>query len=116
VKSIFDAYYEDAIAGNDIFYSRFSEGVFSSCAFTPIISKAATMGLVFIYESDEAQGGFSWACRHAEKHLHCGHCSFRAAGDFCAAADHEADHYHPGCYHLRAGGRIQLPDPGQRQR
>ena len=56
VRSIFDSYYEDAIAGNDIFFSRFSEGVFSSCAFTPIISKATTMGLVFIYEHDEVQG------------------------------------------------------------
>ena len=56
VKSIFDTYYEDAVAGNDVFYSRFSEGVFSSCAFTPIIGKAATLGLVCIYENDQVQG------------------------------------------------------------
>ncbi|MDR2568818.1 MAG: HAMP domain-containing histidine kinase, partial [Oscillospiraceae bacterium] len=40
----------------DIFYSRFSDGAFSSGAFTPIISQGAAIGAVYVFDEDKNQG------------------------------------------------------------
>jgi len=42
--------------GNDVFYTRFSEGSFSSSAFTPIISRGSAIGAVYVHDEDPDQG------------------------------------------------------------
>jgi signal transduction histidine kinase len=47
----------EALAGNDVFYSRFSGGAFSSSAFTPVIdTNGAVIGVVYVHEYDVEQG------------------------------------------------------------
>lgn len=47
----------NALAGNDVFYSRFTAGTFSTSAFTPINnSQGVIMGVVYVHELDSAQG------------------------------------------------------------
>ncbi|NLA87087.1 MAG: HAMP domain-containing protein, partial [Clostridiales bacterium] len=46
-----------AMEGNDVFYSRFSGGAFSSSAYTPILPSVGTvMGIVYVREYDVEQG------------------------------------------------------------
>jgi len=45
-----------ALAGYDIWYSRFADGTFSSSALTPIMSQGEEIGVVYIYEKDSHQG------------------------------------------------------------
>jgi signal transduction histidine kinase len=46
-----------AMEGNDVFYSRFSGGAFSSSAYTPILTSSGdVMGIVFVQEYDIEQG------------------------------------------------------------
>ena len=45
-----------AIEGDDVFYTRFSEGAFSSSAFAPVMSRGAAIGAVFVHEEDRDQG------------------------------------------------------------
>ncbi len=47
----------EALAGNDVFYSKFSGGAFSSSAFTPVIdTTGAVIGVVYVHEYDVEQG------------------------------------------------------------
>jgi len=43
-------------SGFEIFYSRFSDGAFTSEALTPIISKGEAIGVVYIFDKDTHQG------------------------------------------------------------
>jgi len=45
-----------AIEGFDVFYAQFSEGSFASSAFTPVVSRGATIGAVFVHDVDMEQG------------------------------------------------------------
>ncbi len=46
-----------SISGNDVFYSRLSEGVFSSSALTPVIdADGKIIGVVYVHEYDHEQG------------------------------------------------------------
>ena len=45
-----------ALEGFNIFYARFSDGVFSSRAFTPIMSFETVIGVVYVHEEDAEQG------------------------------------------------------------
>ncbi|MDR3278777.1 MAG: HAMP domain-containing histidine kinase [Oscillospiraceae bacterium] len=45
-----------SLGGYDVFYSRFSDGAFSSSAFTPIMRGGAVTGAVYVHESDSDQG------------------------------------------------------------
>ena len=40
----------------EVFYTMFSEGVFSSSAFAPIVSRGEIIGAVFVHEDDPEQG------------------------------------------------------------
>jgi len=44
------------LEGNDVFYSRFSEGSFSSSALAPVMSRGAAIGAVYVHEVDLEQG------------------------------------------------------------
>ena len=45
-----------ALAGFDVFYANFSGGAFSSNAFSPVISKGATIGAVYVHDYDDDLG------------------------------------------------------------
>lgn len=45
-----------ALAGKDVFISTFSDGAFRSSAATPVMYRNATIGAVYLYEYDGAQG------------------------------------------------------------
>ena len=45
-----------ALSGNDVFFARFSDSSFSSSAFTPIMSKGAVIGAVYVHDEDPEQG------------------------------------------------------------
>lgn len=48
---------DEALAGNDIFYSRFTGGAFSSSAFTPVTDMdGSVIGVVYVHEYDIEQG------------------------------------------------------------
>ncbi len=48
-----------AINGFDVFFSRLTEGVFSSSAFTPVIDdEGSVIGVVYVHEYDSEQGAF----------------------------------------------------------
>jgi len=42
--------------GNDVFYTTFSEGSFSSSAFMPVISRGIAIGAVYVHDEDPDQG------------------------------------------------------------
>jgi signal transduction histidine kinase len=57
IQPNFLAYFiETALEVKDIFYSEFSDGVFSSSALTPIMSQGAAIGVVYAFDEDENQG------------------------------------------------------------
>ena len=45
-----------ALRGNDVFYSRYSDKVFTSTAACPIVYRGMVIGAIYILEVDEAQG------------------------------------------------------------
>lgn len=45
-----------ALRGNDVFYSRYQESAFYSCAVSPIVYRGMIIGAIYIQEIDEAQG------------------------------------------------------------
>lgn len=45
-----------ALRGKDVFYSKYSNGAFSSCAVSPIVYRGMVIGAIYIQEVDEAQG------------------------------------------------------------
>ncbi len=45
-----------ALRGKDVFYSRYSDKVFTSTAASPIVYRGVVIGAVYILEVDEAQG------------------------------------------------------------
>ena len=45
-----------ALSGNDVFYSRYQESAFHSCAVSPIVYRGMVIGAIYIQEIDEAQG------------------------------------------------------------
>ena len=47
---------EKAREGKDLFYAKFIDGSFFSSSLTPVVSKGAIIGLVYVYESDWEQG------------------------------------------------------------
>jgi len=47
---------EMALEGNDVFYTQFSDGVFSSSAFAPIMSGGAAIGVVYVQDEDRDLG------------------------------------------------------------
>ena len=47
-----------SMEGFDVFTAIFSEGMFSSSAFTPILSRGAAFGAVYVHEEDRDQGEF----------------------------------------------------------
>jgi signal transduction histidine kinase len=47
-----------AMDGNDVFYSRFSDGAFSSSAYTPVIKSGTVLGVVYVHEYDTERGAF----------------------------------------------------------
>ena len=49
-------YISKALAGNDVFYARFAGGSFSSSAFTPVFSKGAAVGAVYVHDEDPERG------------------------------------------------------------
>ena len=49
-------YIELALASNNIFYTIFEDGVFSSIALTPIESQGEIIGVVYVYDKDANQG------------------------------------------------------------
>jgi len=49
-------YIRTALDGNDVFYTKFSEGSFSSSAFRPIMSRGAAIGAVYVHDEDRDQG------------------------------------------------------------
>ena len=49
-------YINKALAGYDVFYASFSGGAFSSDAFSPVISRGATIGAVFVHDEDAELG------------------------------------------------------------
>ena len=55
-SDMYQSYIERAQEGNDVFYSRFSNGSFLSCSFTPIMSRGAVLGVVYLFENDTEQG------------------------------------------------------------
>jgi signal transduction histidine kinase len=46
----------EALAGNDVFFSRFTGGAFSSSAFTPVTADGSIIGVVYVHEFDAEQG------------------------------------------------------------
>jgi signal transduction histidine kinase len=55
-ESLYTAYVDQVQGGNDVFYSRFSDGAFLSCSFTPIMSRGTVAGVVYLFENDTEQG------------------------------------------------------------
>ena len=49
-------YVSRALEVNDVFYTRFIDGVFTSSAFMPVISRGAAIGAVFVQDEDPDQG------------------------------------------------------------
>ena len=49
-------YISQALGGDDVFYVEFSNGSFSSSAFTPVMSRNATIGTVYVHDEDIEQG------------------------------------------------------------
>jgi len=47
---------EQVLIGNDVFYSLFKDGAFSSSALTPIMSQGAPIGVVYVFDRDTDQG------------------------------------------------------------
>jgi len=45
-----------ALEGYDVLYTRFSDGSFSSSAFTPVASRGEIIGAVFVHDEDPEQG------------------------------------------------------------
>ena len=45
-----------ALRGNDVFYSRYSNKVFTSTAACPIVYRGMVIGAIYILEVDSAQG------------------------------------------------------------
>lgn len=45
-----------ALGGNDVYYSSFQGGVFSTCAVVPIVNSGKIIGSVFVNEVDKTQG------------------------------------------------------------
>ena len=45
-----------ALDGYNVFYARFSAGIFSSSAFTPVVSRGVTVGAVCVFDEDREQG------------------------------------------------------------
>jgi len=45
-----------ALNGNNVFHSRFADGVFSSSAFAPVVSGGVTIGAVYVHNEDPDQG------------------------------------------------------------
>ena len=45
-----------ALEGKDVFYSHYADGVFTSTAAVPIISRGMTTGAVYVLETDREQG------------------------------------------------------------
>ena len=45
-----------ALQGSDVFYSKYENAVFTSTAAAPIVYRGMTIGAIYIYEVDQAQG------------------------------------------------------------
>ena len=45
-----------ALEGKDVFYSHYADGVFTSTAAVPIVSRGMTTGAVYVLETDREQG------------------------------------------------------------
>ena len=52
----FQEYIASASEGNDVFYSRYENGVFRSCCFSPVMYRGTVTGIVFVYELDSDLG------------------------------------------------------------
>ena len=50
-------YIEIALSLMDVFYSRFYDGVFSTTSLVPVVSRGEVVGVVYVFDIDEDQGG-----------------------------------------------------------
>ena len=56
-QDIFPEHYiEETLEVNNVFYSRYSDGVFSSIACTPVMSRGTAIGAVYVHDEDVNQG------------------------------------------------------------
>ena len=55
--------------GNDVFYSTFADGAFSSVAAAPIIINEKVSGTVYIYEYDQNQGAIMMSLQSNLKNI-----------------------------------------------